>query len=186
LWLVYHFSTHISCPLLGNLNRTSKLVHVNEFCMVLGAPFRVTFSAFKVTILTPNVSPETEAFWSSSELMFCSLPFRYPRAERPFRIGLCRLLKADSSKIVLLFGDVIIHSEQKGAQARAPVATRERLSPSNVPPLTGYAKGGIVYTFSILAIFVCKAYVSRFCFCHRASRTAQITRFLSCNIAHHA
>ena len=77
-------------------------------------------------------------------MMFCSLPFRYPRAERPFRIGLCRLLKADSSKIVLLFGDVIIpelaavddniHSEQKDAQARAPVATRERLSPSNVPP----------------------------------------------------
>ena len=147
LWLVYHFSTHISCPLLGNLNRTSKLVHVNEFCMVLGAPFRVTFSAFKVTILTPNVSPETEAFWSSSELMFCSLPFRYPRAERPFRIGLCRLLKADSSKIVLLFGDVIIpelaavddniHSEQKGAQARAPVATRAPVPPGNgCPPQT--------------------------------------------------
>jgi hypothetical protein len=30
--------------------------------MVLGAPFRVAFSAFKVTILTPNVSPETSVF----------------------------------------------------------------------------------------------------------------------------
>jgi len=42
--------------------------------MVLGAPFRVVFSAFKVTILTPDVSPETR---------LSEGPFRIPGAVTP-------------------------------------------------------------------------------------------------------